>query len=245
MKRIILLLLTVTIFACGTTNSQSSSYQTINTTTFKQGIVDTTVQILDVRTDGEYTGGHIKNATNIDVNESSFDIAIKKLDKTKPTYVYCLSGGRSKTACKALNAAGFTNVYNLDGGVSKWRQDGGTLVIEGPASMVPPKPGITAKEYKAIVTKDKPVLVEFYAPWCGPCKVLKPQVEKIASNNKDKLYVEYINVDDNKELADSLKISNIPVLMYYVKGKKKWALVGAPEEKALYKKLGLPQPATN
>ena len=55
-------------------------------------------QLIDVRTDEEFQSGHLKNALNIDINSSDFEPKIKALDKTKPVFVYCLSGGRSSSA---------------------------------------------------------------------------------------------------------------------------------------------------
>jgi thioredoxin 1 len=239
MKKIFFLIASLVIFSCQTQSQTTGTMTTVDTKTFEKGIANTEVQILDVRTPDEYEGGYIKGAKNLDVNEdNTFDEGLKKLDKTKPIYVYCLSGGRSKTACKKLISAGFTTVYNLDGGVMKWKADAKTLVINNPAEAAKNK-GMSLEDFKAKLKSDKPTLVEFYAPWCGPCKILKPQVEKLAADNKDKINVLYIDVDQNTELADALKIQSIPVLKYYnKKGKQKWNITGAPGEDTLYKKLG-------
>jgi rhodanese-related sulfurtransferase len=77
-------------------------------------------QILDVRTPGEFTDSHIENALNIDWLGDSFVVDAEKLDKTKPVYVYCKSGGRSKKATAKLEELGFKNIYELDGGFMKW-----------------------------------------------------------------------------------------------------------------------------
>lgn len=72
--------------------------------------------LVDVRTPGEYDGGHIGNATLIDYTNPSFSEEIQKLDKDKPVYVYCASGGRSSRAMADMKGMGFKEVYNLLGG---------------------------------------------------------------------------------------------------------------------------------
>jgi len=82
------------------------------------------VQIVDVRTPEEYQDGFIQNSQNIDFNSPSFDEDITKLDKTKPVILYCKSGGRSAKCTKKLKAAGFVKIYDLDGGITKWKFKG-------------------------------------------------------------------------------------------------------------------------
>lgn len=76
--------------------------------------------ILDVRTPEEVVSGKIKDALNIDYY-ADFNTAISQLDKTKPVYIYCASGGRSSQAMQDLNTSGFKEVYNLSGGIGAWR----------------------------------------------------------------------------------------------------------------------------
>lgn len=72
--------------------------------------------LVDVRTPGEYGGGHIGDAMLIDYTNPSFSEEIQKLDKDKPVYVYCASGGRSSRAMADMKGMGFKEVYNLLGG---------------------------------------------------------------------------------------------------------------------------------
>ncbi|WP_341215673.1 rhodanese-like domain-containing protein [uncultured Wocania sp.] len=82
------------------------------------------IQLIDVRTPKEFKEGHIENAQNIDFLSSNFAENIKKLDKNKPLIVYCRSGKRSTKSIKELLAAGFTEIYNLEGGIIKWKHKG-------------------------------------------------------------------------------------------------------------------------
>ena len=82
------------------------------------------VQLVDVRTPGEYASGHIKNAQNINIHDDAFDKTVATLDKTKPVMVYCKAGSRSAAAAEKLQAMGFKEIYNLDGGIMKWESAG-------------------------------------------------------------------------------------------------------------------------
>lgn len=78
-------------------------------------------QVVDVRTQREYDKSHIANSQNIDYNSPTFEEDISKLDKAKPVILYCRGGTRSAKCAKKLKEAGFEKVYDLDGGISKWK----------------------------------------------------------------------------------------------------------------------------
>lgn len=86
------------------------------------------VQLVDVRTPGEYAGGHLKNARLINYYDADFATQIGKLDKSKPVMVYCAAGSRSADAAKQLGQLGFKTVYDLEGGMRAWRAAGKTVV---------------------------------------------------------------------------------------------------------------------
>ncbi|APY07739.1 thioredoxin [Winogradskyella sp. J14-2] len=79
------------------------------------------VQLVDVRTPKEHNKERIANSQNIDYNSPTFDEDISKLDKAKPVILYCKGGKRSAKCAKKLKEAGFEKVYDLDGGISKWK----------------------------------------------------------------------------------------------------------------------------
>lgn len=82
------------------------------------------VQLVDVRTPSEYKSGFIENAQNIDFRSPTFDQDILKLDKEKPVILYCRVGGRSAKCAQKLKQAGFTKIYDLEGGISRWKHEG-------------------------------------------------------------------------------------------------------------------------
>ncbi|MUP47438.1 rhodanese-like domain-containing protein [Gramella sp. BOM4] len=79
------------------------------------------VQLLDVRTPEEFKQGAIENAINLDFfSRSTFLKGLEKLDKSKPVYVYCHSGGRSQKAARIMKEMGFTRIFDLKGGYSNY-----------------------------------------------------------------------------------------------------------------------------
>jgi len=79
------------------------------------------VKLIDVRTPKEYKEDHIFSAQNIDFMSPTFDDDITKLDKNEPVILYCKSGRRSAKCAKKMKKAGFKKIYDLEGGISKWR----------------------------------------------------------------------------------------------------------------------------
>ncbi len=78
--------------------------------------------VLDVRTEDEYNQGHLKNSLNLDIYKGQgFIYNLEELDKNKKYYVYCRSGGRSEQACSIMDQLGFSNAYNLAGGIMEWK----------------------------------------------------------------------------------------------------------------------------
>lgn len=86
------------------------------------------VQLVDVRTPEEYAEGYIEGFQNIDFLSETFQEDIEKLDKSKPVIVYCKSGGRSGKCSKLMQEKGFTMIYDLEGGITKWKSEGNTIV---------------------------------------------------------------------------------------------------------------------
>lgn len=86
---------------------------------------------------------------------------------------------------------------------------------------------ITDKDFEDKVLKtDKPVLVDFWAPWCGPCKIAGPVIEELAKEYKDKINVVKLNVDENQESAQKYGVLSIPTVVIFKDGKEEARQVG-------------------
>jgi len=100
-------------------NSKESAVININAKELNSALKKS-MQLVDVRTPNEYKSGHITNAININYYDQDFSTQIGKLNKSKPIYVYCRSGVRSKYSSEILKKLGFKKIYNLKGGILNW-----------------------------------------------------------------------------------------------------------------------------
>ena len=125
MKKVLALIASVLLLAgC----SSSSGAIDLSVTEFSAKVAEAGVITLDVRTPGEFAEGHLKGARLIDFQSGNFENEIATLDKNATYAVYCRSGNRSGQAVKVMQDAGFTNVFNMNGGVIDWANAGLPLV---------------------------------------------------------------------------------------------------------------------
>jgi rhodanese-related sulfurtransferase len=91
-------------------------------------LTDKTIQLVDVRTPQEVANGYIANAVNINSADGDFQAKLGALDKSKPIAVYCGVGGRSGKAATLLTQMGFKTIYDLDGGITAWKNQNKPIV---------------------------------------------------------------------------------------------------------------------
>lgn len=95
----------------------------------------------------------------------------------------------------------------------------------------------TADFEKEVIASDIPVFVDFYADWCGPCKMMAPVIEKLAEKYEGKLKVGKCNIDEENELAVKYRIMSIPTMSIFIGGEVKETIIGAVSQNELEEKI--------
>jgi thioredoxin 1 len=232
------LLFSITLFAATVLLNSCTSKHTYKTklsvSDFAERMEeDSSAILLDVRTPEEFLNGHLLQARNIDWNENDFEQQISEIDKSQSIFVYCLSGGRSAAAAEKMRSDGFKHVYELEGGLMKWRA-ANLPEITNTSSI---SKGMTKQEFDNLLISDKLVLVDFYADWCAPCKKMEPYLAEISKDMLERVVVIRINADDHHTLCKQLKIDALPVLHLYKNEILIWDNTGYIEKADVVKQL--------
>lgn len=217
------LFLSFFLFSCAT------EAQTVDANQFEKDLnTKSNIQLLDVRTPAEFESGHLKNAMFANwLDKKEFARRTEALDKNKPVYIYCLSGGRSAAAAKALRAKGFADVVEMEGGINSWKQANKPLVGQEKVTQ------ISDIEYQGMLQSNKVVLVDFGAPWCPPCRKMEPLIKEIETENKSKMSVIKIDGGSQDGLMKSKEVQEMPTFIIYKNGKEVWRKSGLLDKKEI------------
>ncbi|MES2748623.1 MAG: rhodanese-like domain-containing protein [Bacteroidota bacterium] len=214
---------------------------TVDVATFSENLKTTeNPQLLDVRSPEEFSVEHIDNAKNCNWNDDAFVSNVEKLDKSKPVFVYCKVGGRSGQAANKLAELGFKEIYNLDGGIMKWNAAGMSTRAEGEQGGAKPSSkiiGMCSQEYDEMLKSNQKTIVNFYAKWCEPCKIMEPYMLKLQAELKGTTKLVRLNADENKTILETMKLDGLPVIIVYEDGKEVWRNIGFTSEEELRKHL--------
>ena len=93
------------------------------------------------------------------------------------------------------------------------------------------------ENFNELIQSEKPVLVDFYAEWCGPCQIMKPRILDVAERIGDDAKVIQIDIDKEKELATRFRIQSVPTLIIFKNGKQQWRQSGVISAHALMQLL--------
>ena len=105
-------------------------------------------------------------------------------------------------------------------------------------------PSVTTSQFDTeVLGSEQPVIVDFWAPWCGPCHMVSPILDQIAEERSDELRVVKVNIDEEPELAQRYGVMSIPAMVLFKEGQPAAAAVGARPKRALEEALGLSRTA--
>ena len=211
MKKILFIFFVVFLFSCSN-QSTSQSIQNVDAVLFEINSNKDNSIIIDVRTREEFVSGHISDATNIDYYSSDFKEKLDLVKKDVPILIYCRTGGRSSRAANIMQSFGFTEVYNLSGGIGAWK-DNGFDVIKTREEKKNKSRKYSAREINEFLKNNKSVILDFSTQWCVPCKKMKPVLDEISNERDVKILT--LDLDANKELSKLYNIESIPTHIIY------------------------------
>lgn len=205
--------------------AQETKMVNLSSAQFQEKIGKEEGSLLDVRTQGEFANGHIPGAGQLNYYAFDFSQKLLLLPKDQPVYLYCNTGWRSKRAAQILTENGYNQVYNLEKGIMDWELFDYPVIIE-PNSKTSEVDKMEPDEFHALINSDTPVFIDFYAPWCAPCRKMMPLIDSIQVKYREEIRVVKINVDASKHLVKQLKISSVPYFTIYKNGTKSFEHFG-------------------
>jgi len=226
-KGMLLFFFAMLMLSCNT----GSKYK-INALEFKEKLLKTPVALLiDVRKPEEYNYGHIANAINVNWYEDSFFELVNTMDKNKPVFVYCLTGGRADPAAENMRNMGFKHVYELKGGMMKWRAFGFPEVNEVNGI------GMKREHYDSALSSKRMSLVHFKAKWSKVSQAMNPILEEIAKTKINDFVMFSVDVDQDQSLTRELKVDALPTIKVFRNGVEVWQKIGVTSKEELLKHL--------
>jgi len=173
--------------------------------------------LLDVRTQREFQNGHIKNAGQLNYYALDFRQRLLLLPKDQPVYLYCNTGYRSDRAANFLIRNDYTNVYNLQRGIMEWELADLPVIVDPDA-----QPDMDDKfepaDFEQLLASESIVFVDFYAPWCAPCRRMMPMIDSLKVEYHGRLPIVKVNADASKRLMREMKLVTVPYLALYRNG---------------------------
>lgn len=193
---------------------QTTNFVQLNSAEFNLQFNPNSDILLDVRTINEFKNSHLKNAGQLNYYASNFERKLLLLPKNQKIFLYCNTGYRSNRAAKFLVRNGFKEVYNLKHGIMEWNLSN-LPTIKDVDALKDLDNKMEIDEFYALINKNKLVFIDFYAPWCAPCRQMMPMIDSLAIKYHDQLKIVKINADASTALIKHLKITTVPDLILY------------------------------
>ena len=206
--------------------SQNAVIRQVSTIQFSELIKNPSGVLLDVRTQSEFSNGHIANSGQLNYYSLDFRKRLLLLPKDGPIYLYCNTGYRSQKAADILTENGYQNVYNLEHGIMDWELKNLPVVVD-PDARPDTDNKVDFTEYSKLIQSKEPVFIDFYAPWCGPCRKMMPMMDSLKVEFHGNIDIVKVNVDASKSLVKTLRLVGVPYLVMYKNGKVLYSNNGA------------------
>ena len=217
MNRITIFFISIIFLFSSTLKSQD--YHNLSSKYFRNAVTKNKGTLLDVRTVSEFENGHIEKSGQLNYYALDFRQKLLLLPRNQPIYIYCNTGWRSKKAAEILSENGYTQVYNLEKGIMDWELNDFPVKVS-PNAKADTKDKMEFDEYTALIQSEELVFIDFYAPWCGPCRKMLPMIDSLQTEYKEKVTIVKINADASKKLMKELRITSVPYLIMNKDGKK-------------------------
>jgi thioredoxin len=217
--------------------SAGLEYDTIPSVTAKvlEEKIATKAAVFDVRKPGEYDAEHI-----VDVPSTPLDFLnehLAEFPKEEPFYLHCAGGYRSMIAASIVKARGYHNVINVLGGFDAIKKTGiKTTNYVCPSTLKNKELAIMSNFY-SIIKSEKPVLVDFFATWCGPCQTLAPILKQVKDSLGDRITIVKIDVDKNQQMAAQYQVRGVPTMILFQAGRQLWRQSGVVSKEEIIKTI--------
>lgn len=237
LNKFVFMILIVTTTQCSSQTAQN--FENVNAAEFKILLTEENTYIVDVRSQAEYNRGYIEGAELYSLQDQNVKEKLLALPKDAKILLYCYSGSRSAYAASFLLENGYTKVYNLQKGILEWNSMQFPLVIpqNQTTTTVVAENAFTIESFNNEINSAPIVFVDFYAPWCGPCKQMMPAINELTNEYAGKVKIVKINTDESKELTQSLGIKGVPLFALYKDGKVVFQQYGAMEKQVIIQKF--------
>ena len=221
-----------------TGDSKPSSPNLLSPAEYAEKIIELpAAPIIDIRSSAEFSLAHLQNAVSLDFKGIKFLEKVSSLDKTKPVFIYGSNEEQSHAALNKMHSMGFQAVYELEGGFAQWQAAKLPVVTSTFAQPKATTGGMSKEDFDEMLESDKIVLVDFYADWCAPCRQMKPDLDAIAADMKDKVKLIIIESDHHPQLCKDLDVVSLPTLMVYKNKKLTWVKQGLVSKAEIIKQL--------
>ena len=236
-KYLFYLIFVLSVLACSSSDSnlsQTPAYEVNNLSIneFKSKLSSSDGILLDVRTETETSQGYISGASFINLYDENFNQKINLIQKNKPVFVYCKMGGRSAKASQELINVGFKEVYNLNGGIQAWYDNGYEIIKDSITPVLTQE--FTIEQFDSLINQSsKPNIICFQTKWCLPCKKMHPILSEISDSLKTDVNIIKIDMDRNIALSKQFHIKSVPTFIGLTNGEVKWEKIGFTEKEDL------------